>query len=78
MRETFLLLRTRSIGNRLEKVRVPSSFIPLPADIASCVRDVGSLDIPSRTLHMYAMELPVFCFAEKGHGWWEPWKSRLN
>ena len=78
MREIFLLLRTRSIGHRLEKVRVPSSFIPLPADIASCVRDVGSLDIPSRTLHMYAMELPEFCFAKKGHKWWEPWKSRLN
>jgi hypothetical protein len=74
MREMFLLLRIRSsAGRQLEKVRVPSSFIPLPADIASCVRDVGSLDIPLRILHMYAMRLPEFCFAERGPEWWEPW-----
>ena len=79
MREVFLLLRTRSnAGRRLEKVRVPSDFIPLPADIASCVGDVGNLDIPPRILHMYAMELPEFCFSERVHQWWEPWKSRLN
>ena len=78
MREMFLLLRTRSsAGRQLEKVRVPSRFIPLPADIASCVRHVGSLDIPSRVLHMYSMELPEFCFVEE-HEWWEPWRSRLN
>ena len=79
MREIFLLLRTRSnAGSQLERMRVPSCFIPLPADIASCVRDVGSLDIPPRTLHMYAMELPAICFAEREHRWWKPWKSRLT
>jgi len=79
MREMFLLVRTRSsAGHRLEKVRVPSSFIPLPADIASCVRAVGGFDIPPRTLHIYAMELPEFCFAEGGHEWWKPWKSRMD
>jgi len=79
IREIFLLVRTRaSADRRLEKLRVPSSFIPLPADIASCVRDVGSLDIPSRILHVYAMELPEFCFSEREHEWWKPWKSRLN
>ena len=79
MREIFLLLRKRfTAGRRFEKVRVPSSFIPLPADTASCVREVESLDIPSRVLHMYAMELPEFCFAEKGHEWWEPWRSKLG
>ena len=79
MREMFLLLRTRSsAGRQLETLRVPSRFIPLPADIASCVSHVGSLDIPPRVLHMYAMELPEFCFAEGEHEWWEPWKSRLS
>ena len=74
----FHLLRTRSkVGGRLEKVRVPSRFVTLSADIIPYVKEVGSLDIPSSTLHMYAMELPEFCFAEE-HKWWNPWKSRLN
>jgi len=79
VREMFLLACIRSnAGCQLERMRVPSSFIPLPADITYCVREVGSFDIPSRVLHMYAMELPEFCFAEREHRWWKPWKSRLN
>jgi len=79
MREIFLLLRTRSnAGHPLEELRIPSSFIPLPADITSCVRDVRSLDIPSRILHLYVMDLPKFCFSEREHEWWKLWKSRLN
>ena len=79
MREMFLLLRIRyHAGRLLEKLRVPSCFIPLPADVASRVRDIGKLDLPSRILHMYTMELPEFCFAEREHEWWEPWESRLN
>lgn len=79
MCEMFHLLRTRSsAGHQLGRVRVPSCFIPLPADVASCVKDVGSLDIPLRKLHRYAMELPKFCFVGREHEWWRPWKSRLN
>jgi len=75
----FLLLRARYNADRLlGKVRVPSCFIPLPADVASRVRDVENLDIPSGILPMYAMELPEFCFAVREHEWWEPWESRLN
>ena len=74
----FHLLRTRSkVGGRLEKLRVPSRFATLPADIVHHVRSVDSLDIPLSALHMYAMELPDFCFVE-GHKWWNPWRSRLN
>jgi len=74
----FHLLRTRSrVGGRLEKVRVPSRFAALPADIVPYVRDVGRLYIPSSALHMYAMELPEFCFMEE-HKWWVPWRSRLK
>jgi len=74
----FHILRTRSkVGGRLKKVRVPSHFAALPADIVPYVRDVGSLDIPSSALHMYAMELPEYCFVEE-HRWWNPWRSRLN
>ena len=77
MREIFLLLRVRSsAGRRVEKVRVPSDFIPLPADIASCVRDVGSLDISTK-LHAYGMELPEYCFSEGAHEWWESWEYGL-
>lgn len=79
MREMFLLLRTRSTADRqLKKVRVPPRFIPLPADIASCVGDVGILNIPPNILHTYSMELPEFCFPEGEHRWWKTWKSRLN
>ena len=79
MREMFLLLRTRyNTDHLLEKVRVPSCFIPVPADIASRVKDVGNLDIPSGILPTYVMELPEFCFAKREHEWWELWESRLN
>jgi len=79
MPEIFLLVRNRSsAGRRLEKLRVPTSFIPLPAHIASCVRDVGSFDIPSRMLDKYAMELPEFCFVNGKHGWWHHWGSKVN
>jgi len=79
VREMFLLARTRfNAGCRLEELRVPSSFIPLPADIASCVESVRSFNIPPRVLHVYAMELPEFCFTEREPKWWKPWRSRLN
>ena len=79
MHEFFHLLRIRSrAGGRLEKVRAPSRFVPIPADITPHVECVGSLDIPSSALHMYAMELPEFCFAEGEHKWWNAWRSRLN
>jgi len=79
MRQMFQLLRARYNADRqLEKVRVPSCFIPLPADITFRVGDVGNLDIPPGGLHMHTMELPEFCFAEGEHEWWEPWESRLN
>lgn len=76
--EIFLLMSTRSsAGHRLDNLRVPSSFIPLPVDISAFVRDFGSLDTPLKALHMHSMELPEFCFA-KGHRWWKLWKSRLR
>ena len=79
MRVLFHVLRARSrAGGRLERVRVPSDYLPLPADIAPHVRDVGSIDIPSNALHMYAMELPEFCFVEGKHKWWKFWRSRLD
>jgi len=79
MREMFLLLHKRYSADRLlERLRVPSCFIPVPTNVASCVKDIGNLDIPSGILPTYGMELPVFCFAEMEHEWWERWESRLN
>ena len=78
IREISLLARTRSgAGLRLAKLNVPTRFIPLPTDTSSCVGEVGSFDIPSDMLHMYAVELPEYCFVDGEHGWWQPWKSRL-
>ena len=78
MREVFLLVRARfNAGHQLEKLRVPSSFLPLPVRVGSRVQDVESMDIPSGPLHSHSMKLPAFCFA-KEHGWWMPWKLRLN
>ena len=78
IREISLLARNRSsAGHRLTKLNVPTSFIPLPADTTSCVGEVGSFDIPPNILHLYAMELPSYCFVEGEHEWWQPWKSRL-
>ena len=77
--EMSLLARTRSsAGHRLKKLNVPTSFIPLPADTASCVGEVGSFDIPSNVLHPYGMELPEYCFVDGEHEWWQSWRSRLN
>ena len=77
VREIFLLVCTRfSAGRQLEKLRVPSHFLPLPARVDARVQDVESLDPPSGSLHTHSMELPEF-FA-KGHKWWIPWKSRLD
>ena len=79
MRVLFHVLRARSrVGGRLEKVRVPSKYVTLPADIAPHVRDVGSIDIPSNAVHMYAMELPEFCFVDGEHKWWKLWRSRSD
>lgn len=79
MRPFFDLLHARStVGGWLERLRLPPGFTYLPVSVAPHVRDVGSLDIPSSALHMYAMELPEFCFAEGEHKWWIPWRSRLN
>jgi hypothetical protein len=78
MREIFLLVRSRSsAGRQLETLSVPSTFLPLPARVRARVRDVKSLDTPSRPLHTHSMELPASCFA-KEHEWWMPWKSRLD
>ena len=78
IREISLLARTRSsAGLRLAKLNVPMRFIPLPTDTSSCVGEVGSFDIPSDMLHMYAMELPEYRFVDGEHEWWQPWKSRL-
>ena len=77
MREVFFLVRSRSsAGRRLQKLGVPTSFIPLPVDVTSCVRDVGSLDTSMNALRVYAMGLPESYFAD--HEWWQPWKSRSN
>jgi hypothetical protein len=52
--EITRLARIRSrAGRQLQKLRVLTSFIPLPACIASCVGDVGSLDM----VHFYTMGL---------------------
>ena len=75
MQDIFLLVRARlNAGSQLDKLRIPSSFIPPPSDISSHVRDVTSLDTSSRESHAYSMELPGFCFAED-HEWWQPWTS---
>jgi hypothetical protein len=71
--DIFYLARSRSsAGFQLEKLRVPSSSIPLPDDIGACVCDVGVLETPSGESHMPWMKLPGFCFAE-GHKWWDDW-----
>jgi len=77
MREVFHLVRTRSsAGRRLQKLGVPISFIPLPVDVSSCVKDVGGLDTSMNTLRVYSMGLPEFYFVD--HEWWQPWKSGFN
>ena len=78
MREVFLLARARSSAGRpLERLRIPSSFLPPPVDVSACVGDVTSLDPPPRPLHLHSMELPEHCFA-KDHGWWRTWESRVD
>ena len=77
IREVFHLVRARSnAGRRLQKLGVPAPFVPLPVDVASCVKDVGGLDTSMNALRVYAMGLPEFYFLD--HEWWQPWKSGLN
>ena len=74
--QIYLLVNNRfHAGHQLEKLRVPSSFIPPPDHIGACVGDLGALDMPLRALYLHSMELPEFCFA-KNHEWWKVWKSR--
>jgi len=64
-RDIFRLVRIRSsAGRTLRKLSVPTSSIALPADIASCVSYVGSLDIPTDILDVDAVGLPRFYFLD--------------
>ena len=74
MDEMFLLVRARSeAGCLLEELRVPAPCIPLPANIAPFVGSVGSLDMPSGMLNVYAAELPEFCFVDGRDRDWQAW-----
>ena len=77
MREVFLLARARfNAGYPLERLRIPSSFVPPPVDVSACVGDVTSLDPPAMPLNVHSMELPEYCFA-KDHEWWRTWGWRV-
>ena len=64
-------------GHRLEMLRAPSDYLPLPSPVLISVRDVKSLDTSLGLSHIHWMELSLFCFAE-GHEWWVPWKSEVG